>query len=244
MGDELVATIAETHIQKTKWVRFQAGQRYKQEATPSVNSRCYFQFEAMEQAEEFIKDYHGHKFVDGHGEEFRAVACFAPYQKVPRQRPQKDARDGTIEDDATYQEFVASLAEKGSYEAPPNPIASLKPASYADTPLLNYMKQRAKDRRERFEKQKKKWKPSADTIDEYSAKAKWYCTECGTTKNLEEDPDNRGTFYCTYCWESWEAQEAAAPKKKKKAKEEAAYEEVEEVEETSSKKKKKKKKDT
>merc|ERR1712066_143122 len=123
MGDELVATIAGTHIEKTKWIRFQAGKRYKHEAKPSVNSRCYIQFEESEQADEFIKDYHGHKFVDGHGEEFRAVCCFAPYQKVPRQRSQKDPRDGSIEDDATYKEFVAILAEgKGPYEAPPNPV--------------------------------------------------------------------------------------------------------------------------
>merc|ERR1712014_322733 len=150
----------------------------------------YFQFEAMEQAEEFIKDYHG-------------------------------------------QEFVAALAEKGPYEAPPNPIALLKPASNADTPLLNYMKQRVKDRRERFEKQKKKWKPSADTIDEDPKKAKWYCTECGTTKNLEEDPDDRGTFYCTYCWESWESElPKAKPKKKKKKDYEEEYYEEEVVEET------------
>ena len=29
-----------------------------------------------------VKDYHGHQFVDGQGESFRAVACFAPYPKV------------------------------------------------------------------------------------------------------------------------------------------------------------------
>merc|ERR1712190_146107 len=113
------------------------------------------------------------KFVDGHGEEFRAVACFAPYQKVPRQRSQKDSRDGTIEDDATYQEFVASLADenKGVYEPPPNPVAGLRPATPADTPLLNFMKQKVKDRRERLEKQRKKWKPSAESIDEDPKKA-------------------------------------------------------------------------
>merc|ERR1712039_242687 len=211
-------------------------------AKPSVNSRCYFQFEDNEAAEEFIKDYHGHKFVDGHGEEFRAVACSAPYQKVPRQRSQKDPRDGSIEDDATYKEFVASLAEgKGPYEAPPNPVDSLKPANYADTPLLNFMKQRAKERRERLEKQKKKWKPSADTIDEDPKKAKWRCSECGTTKNLEEDPDDRGTFYCTYRWESWESALPPAKPKKKKKKKEAAEEEEYWEEETTKKKKKKKK---
>ena len=37
-----------------------------------------------------VEDYHGHQFVDGQGESFRAVACFAPYSKAPRQRVNKE----------------------------------------------------------------------------------------------------------------------------------------------------------
>lgn len=245
--EELVATISQTHIQRTKWRSFQAGKRYKGEAKPSLNSRCYFQFETLEQAEDFVKDYHGHQFVDGHGESFRAVACFAPYQKVPRQKSQKDPRDGTIFDDPTYKDFLESLEGKRTYEAPPDPKVLLKPLDYGDTPLLNFMKKRSTERRARFEKrEKKRWGAESrglEQIDEEPKKAKWRCAECGTSKHLEEDPDDRGTFYCTYCWDSWESHQAPAPKlkKKKKGKDVAEDEGAEGTEESTSKRKKKKK---
>ncbi|CAE8619827.1 unnamed protein product [Polarella glacialis] len=77
-------------------------------------------------------------------------------------------------------------------------------------------------------------------------KPKYRCLECGTSRNLEEDPDTRGTFYCTYCWEDFETNEAPKKKKKKKSKkkgEEEEWPEEEEEEVTSKSKKKKKKKE-
>merc|ERR1712048_589580 len=99
-------TFAEVHRQNAKWWSFHAGKRYKGEAKPSLNARCYFQFGDAQSAEDFIRDYHGHQFVDSQGETFRAVACFAPYQKVPRKKVQKDPREGTIQEDPLYKEFV------------------------------------------------------------------------------------------------------------------------------------------
>lgn len=244
--EEFRATVHQQGLEGIKWWSFLAGKRYQGEAKPSLNARCYMQFETTAQAEEFISGYHGRAFVDGQGESFRAVACFAPYQKVPR-TAQKDPRENTIDDDPVYKEFLEGLSEKKGFEAPPDPKASVRPAEPGDTPLLNFMKTRALERKARWEKKqsKKNWY-ALEAVEEKPKRAKWRCSECGTSKNLEEDPDNRGTFYCTYCWESWEtAEEAAATKpakkKKKKAKEEAVWEEVEEVEDTSSKKKKKKK---
>merc|ERR1712139_320601 len=136
------------------------------------------------------------------GEQFRAVACFAPYQKVPKQKPIKDGREGTIEEDPAYKEFVESLSKpKEAFVAPENPALSLKPADPASTPLLLHLKNKAKEKKARAERRaNKKWRPEGDAIDEdghSGRKGKWYCTDCGTSKNLEEDPDNRGSFYCT-----------------------------------------------
>jgi len=251
---ELLATVDEKHKQNAKWHSFVAGKRYKGEAKPCLNSRCYFQFESLGQCEDFTKDYHGHQFVDGQGESFRAVVCIAPYQKVPRAKQQKDPRDGTIEDDPIYKEFLEGLANKATtYDAPPNPKMELRPATPGDTPLLQFMKTRATERRARAEKRRKereKWRPEGGYIEEDPSwkKSRWRCKECGATKNLEEDPDERGIFYCTPCWEYWETEEASSkPKKKKKKKhkkdeEEWYEEEEEEEEETASKKKKKKSK--
>lgn len=213
--DELVATVPQAHLEHTTWRNFQAGKRYKGEAKPSINGRCYFLFDSEENAEKFIKDYHGHQFVDGQGESFRAVACFAPYPKVPRQKASKDQRDGTIFEDATYKQFVESLSAPKTFEAPPDPVAALQPATAKDTPLLNYMKTRAAERRARQEKRERERKRWHDRLGRIEEKPKWRCAECGTSKHLEEDPDQRGVCYCTYCWETWEAKEY---KKKKKSK--------------------------
>merc|ERR1711920_1201958 len=121
-------------------------------------------------------------------------------------------------------------------------MGSLKPADPSDTPLLQHLKNKAKERRTRAEKRRGKWSSQMDSIGEdeqpSSKKGKWRCSECGTSKNLEEDPDDRGSFYCTGCWESWE--EHPVPKKKKKKKKYREEEEYEEEEEDTSKKKKKK----
>lgn len=236
--DELVATVPQAHLEHTTWRNFQAGKRYKGEAKPSINGRCYFLFDSEENAEKFIKDYHGHQFVDGQGESFRAVACFAPYPKVPRQKASKDQRDGTIFEDATYKQFVESLSAPKTFEAPPDPVAALQPATAKDTPLLNYMKTRAAERRARQEKRERERKRWHDRLGRIEEKPKWPCAECGTSKHLEEDPDQRGVCYCTYCWETWEAKEYKKKKKSKKHEEE--YEEEWYEEEPTKKKKKKK----
>merc|ERR1712048_356042 len=126
-----------------------------------------------------------------------------------------------------------------------NPLLSVKPLDFGDTPLLNHLKTREKERRAKREK--KHWRGSLETVDE-EKRPKWYCAECGVSKQLEEDPDHRGTFYCIYCWEVWESQPVPVPKvkkKKKKSKYEDEEEEevVEEVDEAAAKKKKKKHKD-
>merc|ERR1712048_630458 len=133
--DELTGTFDEAHLKVLGWRSFQAGKRYKGEAKPARNSRCYLQFESVENAENFIKDYHGHEFVDGRGERYRAVACYAPYQKVPRQKVHKDPREGTIEDDPVYKEFVEALKEPKKFEAPEDPKL-FRPSDPSDTPLL------------------------------------------------------------------------------------------------------------
>lgn len=244
--DELLGTFPETHVSHVKWKSFEAGKKYKGESKATRNARCYLQFDAAEYAEQFIKDYHGHHFVDGHGEQFRAVACYAPYQKVPRAKPQKDPRDGTIFDDPLYQEFVESLGEKKTFEPPPHPVESLRPADPGQTPLLIHIK-KMKEKREREkkkERQSKRWDSGLQAVDEEAPtrrRGRWRCSECGTSRHLEEDPDDRGTFYCVSCWESWETHPEPSKSKKKKKKYDK-YEEEEEywAEETTSAKSKKK----
>lgn len=234
--DELLSTIAEEHVTNATHRTFIVGRRVKGDK-PSLNALCYLYYKTAEHADAFIRDYHGHQFVDDQGEQFRAVACYAPYQKVPKTRG-KDPREGTIEDDEAYQLFVENLSKpKEAFVAPDDPKFSLKPAVPGETPLLLFIKKKAEERKSRKEsrylKEKAKWWPEGDSIPEedyYASgkkgKGKWRCSECKTSKGLEEDPDNRGTFYCTQCWESWETS-ATSKKSKKKKKKHSMYEDEE-----------------
>lgn len=239
--EEFRASIPELQMESCKWLRFHCGKRSKSDKKPSVNSRCYLQMRTQANADEFIASYHGHQFVDSQGEPFRAVACIAPYQKVPR-KTQKDPREGTLDDDTVFKAFLDELSVKKEFEAPPDPKAGLRPADPSDTPLLLHMKQRALDRKAKWEKrQSKRWN-YMDHLAEEPKRPKWACSECYGVKNLEEDPDDRGVFYCTYCWDTWETVETQAKKKKKKkkkAEDEYAEWDQEEAVETVKKKKKK-----
>lgn len=238
--DELFGTMNETHLKKALWKCFVPGKRYKSDVKPSRNATCYLQFANSEQAEDFMRDFHGHAFLDDKGESFRAVCCHAPYQKTPRPNQPKDPREGTIEEDPAYKAFLEVLSgPKPGYEAPEDPKTLLRPENPSDTPLIKHMQVRAKDRRAQAEKRSKRWKESLGWIaEEASGRGKWRCSECGTSKRLEEDPDNRGTFYCSSCWEGWEAHGSSKKKKKSKKQKEEEWPE----EEWPKKKKKKKSK--
>ncbi|OAD08360.1 hypothetical protein MUCCIDRAFT_134139, partial [Mucor lusitanicus CBS 277.49] len=67
----------------------------------SVFSRAYFHFKTMEAVIAFHQGYDGN--------EFRAVVEFALYQKIPKEHKTTDARQGTIDEDQDYLDFLESL---------------------------------------------------------------------------------------------------------------------------------------
>ncbi|KAI8643396.1 regulator of nonsense-mediated decay, partial [Parasitella parasitica] len=75
----------------------------------SVFSRAYFHFKSMEAVIAFHQGFDGHAFVDSFGNDFRAVVEFALYQKLPKEHKTADARQGTIDQDQDYLEFLESL---------------------------------------------------------------------------------------------------------------------------------------
>merc|ERR1712178_629196 len=109
--------------------------------------------------------------------------------------------------------FVETLGEKCVFVAPEDPKHELKLADPADAPLLQHLKKLRQEREIRLEKRRKKWE-SYDGYETYEQpkervkKPKWRCSECGSSRHLEEDPDDRGVFYCLNCWEYWENQAA------------------------------------
>lgn len=71
--------------------------------------RAYVATKTEAQARAVIDAMNGHVFVDEEGTSHQIIVDFAPYQKIPRLRPRRDVREGTIEQDPSYKAFVEQL---------------------------------------------------------------------------------------------------------------------------------------
>jgi len=92
------------------WQLFVPGKLSSSKAKQNVFSRAYFHFLNMEAVLAFHQGYDGHLFIDGKGNEYRAVVEFSPFQKIPKEHKPADPRQGTIESDPDYIAFVESLS--------------------------------------------------------------------------------------------------------------------------------------
>lgn len=72
-------------------------------------ARAYLSFKSHADILSFAQQFDGRPFVDTSGKELRCLVEYAPYQKVPRRKPVRDAKAGTLEKDPEYTEFVESL---------------------------------------------------------------------------------------------------------------------------------------
>jgi hypothetical protein len=91
------------------WVKFVPGSRPENPSpeNPQVNARLYVQFKTFQIASEFVTKFNGKVFSDDRGDNFRAVAAFAPFQRVPRKSKQlMNALDGTIESNEHFVSFI------------------------------------------------------------------------------------------------------------------------------------------
>ena len=69
----------------------------------TTHSICYVNFKDEPALFEFSGSFNGHVFVDDKGAQFKSSVEYAPFQKVPKAKPRKDRREGTIEKDQEYQ---------------------------------------------------------------------------------------------------------------------------------------------
>ncbi|PFH33672.1 Smg-4/UPF3 family protein [Besnoitia besnoiti] len=114
--EELLALVADPLKEKITWRRFFPGKQSKSGGKTGRNSIWYLNFTTAADAEDFIKSFHGKPVVDERHNVFKAVVRLAPYQKVPR-KTGPDRREGTLENDPVYVEFLQALAE-GAADAP------------------------------------------------------------------------------------------------------------------------------
>ncbi|KAM7474570.1 hypothetical protein LguiB_021813 [Lonicera macranthoides] len=90
------------------WVSFRPG---KSSPKQQLYSRAYIDFKMPEDVIEFAEFFGGHVFVNEKGTQFKTIVEYAPSQRVPKQWPKRDGREGTIYKDPEYLEFLELIAK-------------------------------------------------------------------------------------------------------------------------------------
>lgn len=100
-------------------------------------------------AKEFQDKMHGHTFVDSQAREHEVDVELAPWQRVPRPTRKKDPLEGTLENDAHYQEFLQRLEEEqialprtGTAPVTERPTPSDGKSTVVVTPLMVYLRKK------------------------------------------------------------------------------------------------------
>lgn len=122
----------------------------------SAYSRAYINFKNVEDVYTFYDKFDGYVFVDQKGNEHPAMVEYAPFQKIPKRSggKKKDARCGTIDEDADYLAFLESLTKPVTITLPPleavleeiqahdRELKANNGLIKVKTPLLEYIEQR------------------------------------------------------------------------------------------------------
>lgn len=150
LSEDSFKTVLDKHVEgKYDWMSYFPG---KVSLRKVVFSRAYVNFISPEYVYEFKAKFDGHVFVSNKGNQYKCAVEYAPFQKVPKPITKKDHREGTIEKDADYQEFVKML-EQGP-ELLPSAVHQLEKKEAEDkasgdtgktiivTPLMEYLRQK------------------------------------------------------------------------------------------------------
>jgi regulator of nonsense transcripts 3 len=119
---------------------------------------AYLHFKSEEALQAMHTKLDGHKLFDAKGKEFKVLAEYAPYQKIPRKKV-IDRREGTIEKDPDYMAFIEEFEQQRSFkiesaeawlerreqEAAAKAAAGTDgtdKAIFVSTPLLDYVREK------------------------------------------------------------------------------------------------------
>lgn len=90
------------------WSSFRSG---KNSLKSQSYSRVYIDFKQPEDVVEFAEFFDRHVFVNEKGTQYKTIVEYAPSQRVPKQWSKRDGREGTIDKDPQYLEFLELLAK-------------------------------------------------------------------------------------------------------------------------------------
>lgn len=131
---------------------------------PHLFARAYLNFKNQDDIVLFRDRFDGYVFIDNRGQEYPAIVEFAPFQKVSKKRSKKkDAKSGTIDDDADYKKFL-EFYNGDEEKSPSNPEILLEEieaktkelSSKKTTPLLDFLKNKQRIREEKKEERRRR----------------------------------------------------------------------------------------
>ncbi|KAK7138037.1 hypothetical protein R3I94_013616 [Phoxinus phoxinus] len=131
---------------------------------PHLFARAYLNFKNQDDVLLFRDRFDGYVFIDNRGQEYPAIVEFAPFQKVAKKRSKKkDAKSGTIEDDADYKKFL-EFYNGDEEKFPSNPETLLEEieartkefSAKKTTPLLDFLKNKQRIREEKKEERRRR----------------------------------------------------------------------------------------
>ncbi|NP_957248.1 regulator of nonsense transcripts 3B [Danio rerio] len=131
---------------------------------PHLFARAYLNFKNQDDIVLFRDRFDGYVFIDNRGQEYPAIVEFAPFQKVAKKRSKKkDAKSGTIDDDADYKKFL-EFYNGDEEKSPSNPEILLEEieaktkelSSKKTTPLLDFLKNKQRIREEKKEERRRR----------------------------------------------------------------------------------------
>ncbi|KAL8895185.1 MAG: hypothetical protein Q9207_008271 [Kuettlingeria erythrocarpa] len=132
---------------KVDWAIFKAGKVSKDPAKPSKPSRAYLNLTKQEYISALSESARNTTFNDSKNTSKDSALRgppsveFAPYRKIPRTRTRKDARQGTIDQDSEFIEFLESLTNPVSKAASVDQSSKSK-EKITTTPLIQYLKEK------------------------------------------------------------------------------------------------------
>lgn len=144
---DLFAQIDDRFGNRYNWVSFRSG---KSSHKHQRYSRAYIDFKNPEDVLEFADFFDGHVFVNEKGVQLKAIAEYAPSQRVPKPSGKKDGREGTIFKDPDYLEFLKLIAKpvenlpsaEIQLERKEAELSGAPKETLVITPLMEYVRQK------------------------------------------------------------------------------------------------------
>ncbi|KAL8865591.1 MAG: hypothetical protein Q9174_006809 [Haloplaca sp. 1 TL-2023] len=134
---------------KVDWTSYKPGKVSRDPSKPSRPSRAYLNLTKQEHINALLDNVRNTKFHDAKSSFKDAVLLgppsveFAPYSKIPHTKVRKDARQGTIDQDPEFIEFLESLTNpvaKPSTVDQRTGVGANGKEKVTTTPLIQYLK--------------------------------------------------------------------------------------------------------